>query len=676
MSLLGIGISGITTSQTSLQVTGNNIANAGVESYSRQRAELSTRPEQLQGGSYMGAGNTVDEVNRVVDQFLTNQIRLDTSSHSSFDIFATNIEQIDSLLADDFSGLSAAISEFFSAIESSAQDPTSEPARQVVISQADSLAQRINSLTGRVEQQLSSVNTQLNSLSLQATTLVEGIATLNGGIADQLARGSGAQPNQLLDQREELLRQLSEIVNVSTVQDGDSLNVFVGNGLPLVTGTTSLALSTEQGPNSLDVVLVGPNGTSQRVTHLMTGGEMAGLLDFRDVGNELLNSIGRIAIGLADGVNQQNALGIDLDGNLGGDIFLDVNAGSIPQQRVRIDGGNSAPTLQSIDVNITDITQLTTSDYRLSVIDNDAAGPLDYQVLRVSDNTVTVVNGVAGAQSIELDGFSIDISAATQANLAINDQFYIQPTRTGGADIMVDITRVQELAYAVPIVTDAKIGNSGSGEVSSGNMLAIVDDGDLALSPANPIYTSPGVLAAPVLIRFTTATDFTVFENSDPFNPEVLFSSTIIPGQTNEIFGSLNTDPNYIGFQIEISGSPQIGDEFTIGFNENGSSDNRNAVALGGIRTQDILDGSATNFENSYGSLIERIGTETAQARISRDASESLLFQSQASRDSIAGVNLDEEAANLIKFEQAYNASAQLINVARQIFDTLINSLG
>ena len=675
MSLLNVGISALTTNQTLLQVTGNNISNAGVESYSRQRAEVSTRPEQLLGGSYQGAGNIVDNISRVVDQFLITQIQLDTSSRSSLETFARNMEQVDGLLSDDFSGLSATLSEFFAAIESSAQDPTSEPARQVVITQAESLALKINNLSGRVEQQLNSVDGQLRALSSQATTLAKGIASLNEGIADQVARGGGAQPNQLLDQRDEMLRQLAEIVNISTVKDGNDLNVFVGNGLPLVTGLNALALDTQQGVDGVEIMLVGRGSVSQRVTHLMSGGEMGGLLDFREVGGDLLNAIGRIGIGLADSVNQQNALGIDLDGNAGGTIFRDVNAGTIPQSRIIADGDNSAPTLQNMAINITDVGQLTTSDYRLSVVDNDGAAPLDYRILRVSDNATTIVNGVAGAQSIAIDGFSIDISSATQANLALNDQFRIRPTRAGGADTTVDITRLQELAYSVPVVTDAKIGNNGTGVISSGEMLAIVDDSALALNPANPIYQSAGVLAAPVLIQFTTATDYTVYETSDPFNPAVLFSGTIIPGQKNEIFGSQGTDPNFIGFQVTIDGAPQVNDEFTIDFNQNGSSDNRNAAALSGIRAQNILDGNSTNFENSYGSLIERIGTQTAQAKVGRDASESLLFQSQASRDSMAGVNLDEEAANLIKFEQAYNASAQLITVARQIFDTLLSSL-
>ena len=231
-----------------------------------------------------------------------------------------------------------------------------------------------------------------------------------------------------------MLRQLAEIVNISTVKDGNDLNVFVGNGLPLVTGLNALALDTQQGVDGVEIMLVGRGSVSQRVTHLMSGGEMGGLLDFREVGGDLLNAIGRIGIGLADSVNQQNALGIDLDGNAGGTIFRDVNAGTIPQSRIIADGDNSAATLQNMAINITDVGQLTTSDYRLSVVDNDGAAPLDYRILRVSDNATTIVNGVAGAQSIAIDGFSIDISSATQANLALNDQFRIRPTRAGGAD--------------------------------------------------------------------------------------------------------------------------------------------------------------------------------------------------------------------------------------------------
>ena len=688
MGLLGIGLSGINNSQTSLQVTGNNIANADIKSYSRQRTEVVSLPEQRQGPGFVGSGSIISDITRVVDQFLITQVRLDTASFNSLDIFNTNIDQVDSLLADEFSGLGPAISNFFAAIESSAQDPTSEPARQVVLAEAEGLAQRINTLTSRLLQQADSVNDQMRSLTTQASTLADGIAELNLKIADEIARSGGNEPNQLLDQRDELLRQLSELVSVTTVDNDGYFDVFIGNGQPLVIGGNASSLGVDVAPNELgnnDVTFIDQNGVSQVITEFVSGGKLGGLLEFRDdVISDVVNSLGRLSIGLADTLNQQNSLGVDLDGNIGSNIFRDINDGAIPGQRVLNDSDNSNPSLQSILATISDVSQLTISDYQLNVIDNNADGVLDYQITRTSDNAVTIVNGInlalpSDTQTFTIDGVDITVDGTTQSALALGDKFYIRPTRTGGQDVAVDMTRVQELAYGAPIVTDAATGNEGSGLITQGEMLAIIDDSGTSFSPTNPLYSAPGVLAAPILIRFTSATDYTVYEASDPTAPEALFSGTIIPGQSNTLFSNSLTDTaipgRYLGFQASISGIPQTGDEFTIEFNTNGSSDNRNAVALGAVRKADILDGGSTNFENSYGSLIEEVGTRSAQADVGRDAAQSLLFQSQASRDSMSGVNLDEEAANLIKFEQSYNASAQIISIARQIFDTLLGIL-
>ncbi|ARN73057.1 flagellar hook-associated protein FlgK [Oceanicoccus sagamiensis] len=687
MSLLGIGVSGLNISQTSLQVTGNNIANADQPSYSRQRVEVATLPEQLQGSGFIGAGAIVNDIGRVVDQFLINQIQLDTASFNNLNIFTTNIDQLDTLLADDFSGLGPAIGNFFAAIEASAQDPTSEPARQVVISEAEGLAQRINTLSSRVLQQSDSVNDQVTSLTTQVSTLASGIAALNTSIQEEIGRAGGAEPNQLLDQRDELLRQLSELVSVTTVDNDNSLSVFIGNGLPLVVGGDASQLGTtisRKESGNVEVSFIDQNGVEQEITEFVSGGKLGGLLEFRDeIVVEVINSLGRLAIGLADALNQQNSLGVDLDGNLGGGIFRDINDGDIPGQRVIVDSANSDPENQVMAVNITDISQLTTSDYILVVTDLDGDADPDYQVIRSSDGVeVYSASGNGGAETINFgDGFDIDIDAATPSSLELGDRLYIRPTRSGGSDMAVEISRVQELAYGVPIVTDAKSGNTGQGVISSGTVLDLVDDtafnfaAPAALPLANPVYSSPGVLSGEVLVVFTSATDYTVYANSDATAPELLFSDTIVPGQANDLFSNNPGDANYIGFQAEISGFPDDGDEFTFDFNANGSSDNRNAVALGQVRTNDILDGGSTNFENAYGSLIEEIGTKTAQSQISRDAAQSLLFQSQANRDSMSGVNLDEEAANLIKFEQSYNASAQIITIARQIFDTLLGIL-
>jgi flagellar hook-associated protein 1 FlgK len=680
MGLLSIGINGLTTSQTALQVTGNNIANANVPGYSRQRVETVTRQEQFTGAGYLGAGALITDISRIVDPFLITQLQLDTAAFNLFDVQSSNLNQLDALLSGDLSGLNSAIGDFFAAIEASAQDPTSAPARQVVVSEAEGLTQRFNTLYDRVSQQLDSINSQLDSQARQLSTLAAGVAELNQAIAEAIGVGQGSQPNQLLDERDALLLEMSKIVTVTTVSQSDGmLNVFIGAGQPLVVGTNASQLDTRAStstPGNVDIVFIGDSSV-QNITQAISGGTMGGLLETRD--NELsnvLNSLGRIALGLTDTLNQQNRLGVDLEGNLGGDIFVDINASPQTTQRVIIDSGNANSAAQQIAVTIDEVGQLTTSDYVLTIFDGDGDADVDYRLVRKSDNTV-VASGelVAGGQSgsITVDGFTIDIDALS-ADLEFGDQFYIQPTRNGAANVAMDLQRLQELAYGAPVVTLSSRGNSGNGIVSPGTMIEMLDG---AGETFDPTAIAAGEINPPILIHFTSATDYNVLDNTDPTSPTILFSGTMIPGQQNDVFLSSATDTtpagaSYVGYQIQLSGSPAAGDEFTISFNQNGSGDNRNAVLLGQIRTDEILDSGSTNFENSYGNLIEELGTRTAQLRVSRDASKSLLAQSQSNRDALSGVSLDEEAANLIKFEQTYNAAAQMINIARQLFNTLI----
>lgn len=674
MGLLNIGISGLQVSQTQLQITGNNIANADQPEYSRQRAEVATRIEQLQGPGYIGSGSYVNDIARVVDEFVIAQLRADSSQYSSLQTYTRNIEAIDSLLADDLGGLGPAIGDFFAALEASAQDPTSEPARQVVLSQAESLAQRFITLDQRIRDQNQSINEQLASQTKQITTLADGIADLNKAITEAIGRGAGAQPNQLLDERDQLLLELSQLVSVQAIdQSNGAVNVFIGNGQPLVVGNTAGTLETrasDDRPGDEDIVFIGFNNAPQDVTSLVSGGSLGGLLQFQqEVVSETLNSMGRLAIAISNTLNRQNQIGIDLEGNLGSNIFSDINTGQQIFERISPDADNPNSSTQVLSVSINNVATLTTSDYQLRVYDAGNGGNEDYQLIRSSDGAVVSSGeftnpGGVGDTITTGQGFSIDIDGASAA-LQFGDNFIVQPTRNGASNIELEMTRVQELAYGLPIVSDADIGNTGTGAISSGEVIEILDG-------AGEPFENPGSLQPPILIRFTSATDYQVFDNSDPASLGApLFSGTIIPGQENEIFPNI-PGPQYTGYQVSISGAPAAGDEFTVNYNSNGSSDNRNALAMGQLRQTDILDGGQTNFENGYGSLVEKLGTRTAQFQTSASASLALVEQSQASRDSLSGVNLDEEATNLIKFEQAYNASAQIIAVARSIFDTLI----
>ncbi|MGK0441336.1 MAG: flagellar hook-associated protein 1 FlgK [Pseudohongiellaceae bacterium] len=646
-SLLSIGVSGLSASQTALQVTGNNIANADVEGYSRQRAEIETRPEFFEGVGFIGSGAAVADISRIVESFIITQLQADTATFNRLNTFVTSIEEMDTLLADGFSGLSPTLDSLFSDIEAGSQDPTSMPARQLVLSDLEGFVERLHTLYGRLQSQQTSINQQIGSFTGQVSSLAEGIANLNQSIIEETSRGQGL-PNELLDKRDGLIKDLSELVSVTTVADSSgSTSIFVGSGQALVLGTDFNALGTSSSTRNvgqLEINVTGFSGT-QQITDLISGGRIGGLLDYqRDTLAGINNSLGRISLAVADSMNQQNQLGIDLEGNFGADIFVDINTTALTQSRVLADTANVGAA--AVTLSISDVNQLTTSDY---FIDFSGTGST-YQIVRGTDDAV-VSSGVIGGfpVTINVDGFDLTIATIPTAG----DKYYLNPTKTAAQDIALDITRPQELAYASPIVTGAGLGNTGNGIVSGGNVLNVTG---AALTD----------ITTPVTIRFTTTSTYDVFNTST--GAAISVANAFIPNSVNTY-----TSPNG-GYEIDLDGAPALGDEFTVDYNTTGISDNRNAIALGALRTTNTLDNGSLNFEDAYGRLLEELGAKTSQARISRDASETLMFQSQKNRNAVSGVNLDEEAANLIKFEQAYNASARLITVAQQIFDTLLSA--
>ncbi|HUH38934.1 MAG TPA: flagellar hook-associated protein FlgK, partial [Spongiibacteraceae bacterium] len=391
-NLIQIGVSGLLSSQTSLTVTGNNISNANIPSYTRQRAELSTRPEQFTGAGYVGAGSQVSGITRQVEQFILTQIRMDTASYGALNGYANNIGQLDSLLADELSALSPGIESLFASLQTGAEDPTSVPARQLVIADLQSLSQRFGTLYDRLEQQAGAINDQLITLTQQITALGEGIAELNRAITQSPGTGIGQQPNRLLDERDELIRQLSEIVAVRTTNEASgAISVFIGSGQGLVVGSIANAVEARpsvEDPSQVDIFFKG-GSSNLKITGLLTGGEVGGLLDFRtETLNPAFNALGRIALAMAGELNAQQRRGLDLEGQFGRNLFTDINDPAVAAQRVIADSSNALPDNRVARVVIDDLNQLTTSDYTLLLTDPTSNGLLDYQMIRRSDNTV------------------------------------------------------------------------------------------------------------------------------------------------------------------------------------------------------------------------------------------------------------------------------------------------
>lgn len=635
--LLGIGTSALAANSRALATTSNNIANVNTEGYSRQRANFAERPSDSIGSLTLGNGVTVDSISRVFDAFAVNQVRVNNSSFSSFDALNEFASQLDSILADSSAGLSPAISGFFDALQEVADDPSSTATRQVLLSEAGSLVSRFDAIAGRLETLGNAVNSDLTATISEVNVLAQSIASVNGQISATEAGGNGNVANDLRDQRDRLLLQLSEYTDVSIVeQPGGALNVFIGNGQSLVSGSFAQSLSVVSNsfdPTRLEVAYVA-NGATAPISGQISGGRLGGLLEFRDsVLDPAANTLGQVAIGISDQINNQHRLGQDLNGALGGLFFNDLSATS---PLVLANSNNTGSG--AVSTAITDVNALTNSDYLLT----NTAGA--YSITRLSDNTITNLPAFPGTNAV-VDGLTISLASGTVNS---GDAFLIRPTVAASRDITLQISDVRQVAAALPIIGQASSTNTGNATISPGTV-----NGP---PPPNANLTQP------VTITF----------NNPPSTFNVTGTGTGNP--TNVAF-TAGSAISYNGFTVEIDGVPAAGDVFTVTANTGGVGDNRNALALANIQQQLNLNNGTSTIGNVYGGLVAEVGTRTRESELNRAAQETLLQQAQASRDSISGVNLDEETADLLRFQQSFQASAQIISIADELFQVLLGAV-
>jgi flagellar hook-associated protein 1 FlgK len=560
--ILGSALSGLLAFQRSLEVTSNNISNVNTEGYSRQRVELATRPEQFFGGSYLGKGVDATNITRSYDEFITRQLRSSTSAFAEVDQFYTLSTQVDNIVASEGTSVAPALKSFFNAVHEVANDPSAIPARQVMLSEADSLSQTFNTLNSRFSEFRDQLNDSISNMSDDLTRYAAQIADLNVKIMDDIGRSSGKSlPNGLMDQRDLLLNKISEINDVTVINQADgSASVFIGKGQPLVIGTYSTKISvvsSSDDPSHLELSMDGSTITNQ-----LSGGKLYGSLRFRDeVLDPAQQQLGLMATGLSLAFNDKHDDGYDLQGAAGGAFF------SAPSIAVAAKPGSIGSVTATFQNTAVGVSKLVASDFRLDVT---ATG---YTLTQLSNNTSTAVVATlpttpAGVLTNTLFGFDLDLSDSA---LAVNDSFLIRPVFQGATNIDVAITDPEKIAAAKSVGIDAITG-------------------------------------------------------------------------------------------LPIPGGP---------------GDNRNALELAQLETQNLMlsNSSATataTFADTYGQIVAKVGTSTHGAMVSRSAQDVLLKQVTGTQQDVSGVNLDEEAANLIKFQNAYQASAQAIAVANRLFDSLM----
>lgn len=677
--LLGIGLSGLRSSQTSLTVTGHNISNVNTAGYSRQEAVQGTRTPQYNGFGYIGSGSTVQDVRRLASDFLTGQLRSATSQNAEVSTFTSQLEQLDLLLSDSTTGVSPALQSFFAALQTAAQNPSASEGREALLAQAEGLSETFNTLYDQLDAQNTLINQQLGSLAGQINNLATSVASYNEAIAK--AKGSGGDPNDLMDAREEVVRQISEMVGVQAVTQSDgSMSLFIGTGQPLVVGTTVSTLRAVPGtndPGRFQLELVSGEAV-QNVTTQVSGGQVGGLLAYRDSALDTsYNKLGQLALTFADTINQQLGQGLDLNGNAGSLLFGDINDPSITGLRVLASSTNSNVSVGAA-LNITDTSLLTASDYRLEF------DGTNFSARRLSDNAsiaVTTSGTAPGPYTLSFaDGSTPPVDQGFEVTLnnlpSAGDSFTLQPTRRGAADIDATLTQADQLGFAGSARAEATLNNRGTGSISAPDLISGPSPIDVATLQA--AFGSGLSLEATVTGSTYTLTDPlpTGWSYVDANGNALGASPTLNSGQSNTVRLAYTNGTDTYTYEMQLSGVPQSGDTFTLAFNDKGISDNRNALALSELQSTGTVGGgkSLTTYNDAYSGLVSRVGSLTSQARTNADAAEAVLTQAQNSRDSLSGVNLDEEAAKLVQFQQYYSASAQVIQVARSLFDSLLGA--
>ncbi len=633
-SILGVGQSALNAAQTGLVTTGHNIANVNTPGYSRQVVVQSAAPGQDIGVGFVGKGADVVTVKRIYNEFLQNQVLSSQTSKNSLDSYYAQIRQIDNMLADPTAGVSATMQDFFAGVQDVASNPSAAASRQAMLSSAQALAARFQSVGGRLDELRQGVNGQVAAGIDVINSYAQQIASLNDAIEKaQGTAGEGKPANDLLDQRDQVISDLSKEIKVSVVKQNNSYNVFIGNGQALTVGTQVFKLVPATSPTDPSRIQVGylSNGTmSVLADSSLPGGKLGGLLEFRaNTLDAAQNALGRVAIGLAATFNAQHQLGQDQNGALGG-AFFTAGAPIVNASSANIGAA-------TVTAAVTDATQLTTSDYRLQRINGVGGVGIDYVVTRLTDGQQTKF--AAFPQTI--DGVTIGNPAGT---LNDGDEYLIQPTASGATGFRVAINDIAKIAAAAPIRTAAPVANTGTGQISAGTVNA-----------PPPVNAN---LQQPVTLTFTSATTFNV-SGTGTGNPAGV---AYVDG------GNIS----YNGWTIQISGTPANGDTFTIGPNTAGVGDNRNALLLGNLQTSNTLANGTLTYQAAYTHMVSQVGNKTREVEASGKAESKMLEQAVQAQQAESGVNLDEEAANLMRYQQAYQAAAKVMQTADKLFELLL----
>ena len=626
-NLLSNGSNSLLAFQRALTTTSHNISNVNTDGYSRQRVELQAAVPERHRNGFIGNGVRVSNVERLSDQFATSRVLQSTSVHEQHNTHHILATRLDNLVADNSLSLTPAFNDFFSSVQDANANPSSAASRGVLVSNASHLASRFQSLQNQLDNAQLEVNERTVAAVTDINELANGIAELNERITSIRGNPQSALPNDILDQRDLLLSRLAAQVDINTLeQENGAVNVYTGNGIGLVVDNQSQALRTSRGSATTERLQIeySHGNTWINVTNRLQGGALGGLKDFE---NQTLipgmNQLGQLALSFGNAVNQQHALGIDLNGNPGLDLFSVSDPTTVSSTN---NTGNA-----DVSATFADISLIQASEYSLRFTGSD------YVVTRLADGEQTI-----GALPISLDGMDISITGTPVAG----DTFTLSPTRRAAASFESLITDTESLALSSPIRTTTDLGNLSNARIADPTITNINDP------------------------QFGTAIDM-VFVSDSAFNIVDAATGAVL---ANNVAYSSTVPIQYNGWEVTITGNPVTGDKFSALPNATARGNNSNGIAIANIQSANTINGVST-FNDAYASMVSRIGGQTRTLQTRSDALNNIRLDSIERQQSVSGVNLDEEAINLTRYEQAYQASAQVIATADTLFQTILGAL-
>lgn len=619
-NLLATGSSALIAFQRALSTVGHNVANINTPGYSRQRVEFEARDATYFGYGYQGNGVQIVDVRRMADSLATSRLLDSGGELARLQQLSTLSSRLDQLFSEKATGISAPWSSFFDSVNALSSNAAGSADRESVLAQANALVTRFRQIDQHLDGLDTEVNAGLTAATGEVNRLAKEIAQLNGQIG-----GSSSPSGDLLDRRDQLISELVAFTggNAAT-QDGGLVNVFSAGGQPLVVGATASTLVTVPDPYRPERLQVALETNGQRVTldKRALGGQIGGLVEFRTtVLDPAMAELGRIATSLAQTFNEGHRAGMDQYGQMGADFF------TLPAPRLSSNANNTGNA--SLTTSVGSVGGLNAQNVLLRF--DGAAWVATHPDTGAS---IPMTGTGTAADPLVVNGIEVVLASGTPA---ANDRFLLQPTAGAAGNLGVAITDPGRIAAATPVKATTDLANTGSGKLSG---LKVTDAANAGL-------------LAPADIEFIDATQYTI-NGTGPF--------AYTPGQTIA----------YNGWSVVLDGAPAAGDTFSVGPTGANSSDNGNAKLLSNLDDARVLNGGTLTLNGAIGGLTTQVGSAARQADYSAQAQQVIHDQAQAARDAVSGVNLDEEAADLMRLQQAYQAASQIIATADTLFQSLL----